>query len=126
MSGGQPQGKSGGKGDPILTGFDLRPFEFMGQPGNTYNLISEQRHQVRDIGQTAFSSALQPAMTSVKGPPRNMHDLALEHCPLVSFPGSARVSVSSEAGWRHSIRQQCVIGRCTRPSRPRRQLVPCL
>ena len=68
VSGGQPQGKPGGKGDPILTGFDLRPFEFMGQPGKTYNLISEQRHQVRDIGQTAFSSALQPAMTSVKGP----------------------------------------------------------
>ena len=50
VSGGQPQGKPGGKGDPILTGFDLRPFEFMGQPGKTYNLISEQRHQVRDIG----------------------------------------------------------------------------
>ena len=55
MSGGQPQGKPGGKGDPILTGFDLRPFEFMGQPGSTYNLISEQRHQVR-----VRSSAEQP------------------------------------------------------------------
>ena len=51
MSGGQPtavngQYTPGGKGDPILTGFDLRPFEFMGRPGAYYNLVSEQHHQV--------------------------------------------------------------------------------
>ena len=34
-------------GDPMITGFDGRSFEFMGEPGSFYSLISEQRHQVR-------------------------------------------------------------------------------
>ena len=34
------------RGDPIMTGFGGRSFEFMGQPGNTYSLISEKVHKV--------------------------------------------------------------------------------
>ena len=34
-------------GDPMITGFDGRAFEFMGEPGKFYSLLSEQRHQVR-------------------------------------------------------------------------------
>ena len=29
-----------------MTGFGGRSFEFMGQPGNTYSLISEKVHKV--------------------------------------------------------------------------------
>ena len=39
------QNTASGKGDPYFTGFDQRVFEFMGQPGATYNLISERHHQ---------------------------------------------------------------------------------
>ena len=39
-------GNAGGKGDPIMTGFGGRSFEFIGQPGNTYSLISEKVHKV--------------------------------------------------------------------------------
>ena len=53
VSGGQPTAVNGhyvppsrGSGDPIMTGFDARVFEFMGEPGRFYNLLSEQRHQV--------------------------------------------------------------------------------
>lgn len=53
VSGGQPTAVNGqytpparGKGDPIMTGFDARSFEFMGECGSHYNLLSEQRHQV--------------------------------------------------------------------------------
>lgn len=38
--------RASGKGDPYFTGFDQRVFEFMGQPGTMYNLISERHHQV--------------------------------------------------------------------------------
>ena len=53
VSGGQPTAVNGhyvppsrGNGDPMMTGFDARAFEFMGEPGLHYNLLSEQRHQV--------------------------------------------------------------------------------
>jgi len=53
VSGGQPTAVNGhyvppshGSGDPIMTGFDMRTFEFMGLPSATYNLVSEQRHLV--------------------------------------------------------------------------------
>lgn len=32
--------------DPILTGFDGRSFEFVGEVGAYYNVISEKQHQV--------------------------------------------------------------------------------
>lgn len=38
--------QASGKGDPIMTGFDGRTFEFIGQPDTFYNLISERHHQV--------------------------------------------------------------------------------
>lgn len=38
--------KAGGQGDPIMTGFDGRSFEFIGQPNTFYSLISERHHQV--------------------------------------------------------------------------------
>ncbi|BDA47657.1 hypothetical protein COCOBI_10-5080 [Coccomyxa sp. Obi] len=37
---------AGGRGDPIMTGFDGRPFEFIGQPNTLYSLISERHHKV--------------------------------------------------------------------------------
>jgi hypothetical protein len=51
--GGSTVGTTGGTtasvhGDPIMTGFDGRVFEFMGEPGKFYNIISERHHQVRD------------------------------------------------------------------------------
>ena len=39
------QQTASGKGDPYFTGFDQRVFELVGQPGTTYNLISERHHQ---------------------------------------------------------------------------------
>ena len=39
-------GHSWGKGDPIMTGFGGRAFEFLGQPGKIYSLLSEKYHQV--------------------------------------------------------------------------------
>ncbi|BDA48425.1 hypothetical protein COCOBI_12-1040 [Coccomyxa sp. Obi] len=39
-------GKGGGKGDPIMTSFDGRSFEFFGQVGAYYNVISEKQHQM--------------------------------------------------------------------------------
>jgi hypothetical protein len=36
----------GGVTDPILTGFDGRSFEFLGEPDRFYNLYSDQQHQV--------------------------------------------------------------------------------
>ncbi len=43
----QPSG--GGTGDPIMTGFDGRVFEFLGVPEAFYNIISERHHQVRSV-----------------------------------------------------------------------------
>ncbi|CAL5220920.1 g3017 [Coccomyxa viridis] len=40
------QNTASGKGDPYFTGFDQRVFEFIGQPGTMYSLISERHHQV--------------------------------------------------------------------------------
>ena len=37
----------GGKSDPVMTGFTGRSFNFFGDVGKTYNLISSQNHQVR-------------------------------------------------------------------------------
>lgn len=34
------------QGDPILQGFDGRSFEFLGEVGSYYNVISEKEHQV--------------------------------------------------------------------------------
>lgn len=34
-------------GDPILTDFEGRSFEFMGEVGEYYDVISEEQHQVR-------------------------------------------------------------------------------
>jgi hypothetical protein len=34
------------QGDPIMTGFDGRSFEFMGEVGSYYSLISEHEHQI--------------------------------------------------------------------------------
>ena len=34
-------------GDPILTDFEGRSFEFVGEVGKYYNVISEEEHQVR-------------------------------------------------------------------------------
>ncbi|CAK0783229.1 hypothetical protein CVIRNUC_006428 [Coccomyxa viridis] len=39
-------GKAGGRGDPIMTGFDGRSFEIIGQAGAIYSLISEKHHKV--------------------------------------------------------------------------------
>ena len=39
-------GKAGGRGDPIMTGFDGRSFEIIGQAGTIYSLISEKHHKV--------------------------------------------------------------------------------
>ena len=39
-------GKAGGRGDPIMTGFDGRSFEILGQAGSIYSLISEKHHKV--------------------------------------------------------------------------------
>ena len=39
-------GHSWGRGDPIMTGFGGRAFEFLGQPGKIYSLLSEKYHQV--------------------------------------------------------------------------------
>ena len=39
-------GKAGGRGDPIMTGFDGRSFEILGQAGSIYSLISETHHKV--------------------------------------------------------------------------------
>ena len=35
-----------GSGDPIFTGFAGRSFEFLGQPGHYYNVMSERNHQI--------------------------------------------------------------------------------
>lgn len=43
------QGKNtcgGGKSDPIMTGFTGRSFNFFGEVGKTYNLISSKNHQL--------------------------------------------------------------------------------
>lgn len=64
MSGGQPTAAHGsytppgGKGDPILTGFDLRSFEFMGEAGSFYNLVSEMHHQVDAFSISSAAIAL--------------------------------------------------------------------
>ena len=42
--------------------------------------------------------------------------ILLENAVSWQCLGSARVPVSSKAGWRHTIRQQCSTGRCTLPS----------
>ena len=42
-------GKAGGRGDPIMTGFDGRSFEIIGQAGTIYSLISEKHHKVLTI-----------------------------------------------------------------------------
>ncbi|CAK0784477.1 hypothetical protein CVIRNUC_007681 [Coccomyxa viridis] len=39
-------GPGGGTGDPVLTSFDGRSFEFMGDVGKFYSLISERSHQL--------------------------------------------------------------------------------
>ena len=39
-------GNANGKGDPIMTGFGGRAFEFLGQPGSVYSLLSEKSHKV--------------------------------------------------------------------------------
>ena len=39
-------GNAAGKGDPIMTGFGGRAFEFLGQPGSVYSLLSEKFHKV--------------------------------------------------------------------------------
>ena len=39
-------GHSWGRGDPIMTGFGGRAFEFLGQPNKIYSLLSEKSHQV--------------------------------------------------------------------------------
>ena len=39
-------GNAGGRGDPIMTGFGGRSFEFIGQPDTTYSLVSEKFHKV--------------------------------------------------------------------------------
>lgn len=46
--------KGGGKGDPVFTAFDGREFEFHGQPGHFYNLVSEK-------GAFQLSTLLKPA-----------------------------------------------------------------
>ncbi|CAK0783230.1 hypothetical protein CVIRNUC_006429 [Coccomyxa viridis] len=43
---GRGNGHSWGRGDPIMTGFGGRAFEFLGQPGKIYSLLSEKHHQV--------------------------------------------------------------------------------
>ncbi len=54
-------GNAGGKGDPIMTGFGGRAFEFLGQPGSVYSLVSEKFHKV-----SCFTSPVQRAsFTSV-------------------------------------------------------------
>ena len=40
-------GNAGGKGDPVMTGFAGRSFEFIGRAGGIYSLISEKYHKVR-------------------------------------------------------------------------------
>jgi hypothetical protein len=45
VSGGNPTSATV-HGDPMMTGFDGRPFEFVGEPDTFYNLISERHHQV--------------------------------------------------------------------------------
>lgn len=40
------QGCGGGKSDPIMTGFSGRSFNFFGDVGKTYNLISSMHHQL--------------------------------------------------------------------------------
>jgi hypothetical protein len=37
------------RGDPIITTFDNRTFEFTGKVGAFYNIISEKHHQVRQL-----------------------------------------------------------------------------
>ncbi len=40
------QGCGGGKSDPVMTGFSGRSFNFFGDVGKTYNLISSMNHQL--------------------------------------------------------------------------------
>ena len=40
------QGCGGGKSDPVMTGFSGRSFNFFGDVGKTYNLISSMHHQL--------------------------------------------------------------------------------
>ncbi len=40
-------GKASGAGDPIMTGFGGRAFEFVGRPGTMYSLLSDKFHKVR-------------------------------------------------------------------------------
>jgi len=44
-------------GDPHFKGFDGRPFDFQGHAGNSYNLISEQEHQLNAMFVTEPESA---------------------------------------------------------------------
>ena len=46
---GNGNGNAGGKGDPILTGFDGRSFEFKGEVGQYYDILSERSHLVRCV-----------------------------------------------------------------------------
>ena len=39
-------GVAHGHGDPIMTGFGGRAFEFMGQANKVYSLLSEKFHKV--------------------------------------------------------------------------------
>ena len=42
-------GNAGGKGDPVMTGFGNRSFEFIGVPNTIYSLISEKLHKVSPL-----------------------------------------------------------------------------
>lgn len=37
------------RGDPLMTTFDGRTFQFMGDVGSCYNIISEKTHQVNAL-----------------------------------------------------------------------------
>lgn len=70
-------GKAGGRGDPIMTGFDGRSFEIIGQAGAIYSLISEKHHKVLTIllliklslAASISISTLQTAATSIRKKP---------------------------------------------------------
>ena len=51
-----------------MTGFGGRSFEFMGQPGNTYSLISEKVHKVVHLTRSVLLHPCRPSATDMSIP----------------------------------------------------------